>query len=948
MRCVPARYVCLLVLSGVMGAATSAHAQDVTIVGSVTDEQKGFLPGVTVTATATATGRQFADTTNEQGLYRLVGLSAGVYNVEAALDGFAPFQLANIELLVGQNATIPILLKLASLSETLTVTGEAALVDTTQARVAGNVDRRQMEELPIAGRNWQQLASMVKGITANTITTRPGVSRDAAFSLNLDGQDITQNASNSGFGQPGISRDAIAEFQVITNLFDVTMGRSTGIQVQAISRAGTNALTGSIYGFFRDDALNAKDAFAGRVLPYSNRQVGGTLGGPVVRDKVHFFGSYEHETEPNTVVYTVSALGGQRFETPTERTARSALGRLDYQVTPKDHLTVRSGYWRDFSYSASGHPTRDVTRLYDSNYTTAVLARVGSNSRLHELKLNYFHYHWLVEPAPGVPLIPNYSFPGLSLGTPNNQPQNWFEDFFTTRYDLTWNTTAHSFKVGAEFRAGGEEGWWLKGSRGTMLFSRLPADAERRFPADAALDPSRWDLTGLDALATRFTINYAQMGGGKEGYGNFTFDTPRPMFAGWIGDTWRLGSRLSMNYGVRYDVSWEDLSPPDVQETTVIVDSGFDVRDFGYRNDIRDLNNVAPRVGLAWNVTGDNDFVIRGGTGLYFSTANSNQPVDVQMWNGQRVMTNTYVNDGQPGWALDPTRGVIADDVISGRVPLQPQSVYVIAHDFEMPYAWQSMVGFQKQVGSVMAFDADLVHYVGRKEDSQRDPNVFYDPVTGLPKNANVFGRPNPDYGQIQLRESHGKSDYLALATSLTRRYRNNFQFGATYTFMFYKRDTGIGSAGYGATQLNPFDIMADWADSSDFQRHTVRANGVWTLPLGFSLSGSFGYGSGNPSSTTSTNVDPLALGTSRIRSDLSIIPRNNFMRDPFQTLDVRVSKDFALGGSVKLTGIAEVFNAYNYKRYTYNTLETSSTFGSINGSDGSPRTGQLAFKVSF
>jgi hypothetical protein len=927
------------VLCAVAGGASAAFAQDVTIVGTVVDEQQGVLPGVGVTATAVGTGRQFADMTNERGEYRLQGLSAGMYNVQAALDGFAPILLSNIELLVGQNTTIPFILKLATLSETLTVTGEAALVDTTQARVAGNVDRRQMEELPIAGRNWQQLASMVKGITANSITTRPGVSRDAAFSLNLDGQDITQNASTSGFGQPGISRDAIAEFQVITNLFDVTMGRSTGIQVQAISRGGTNALAGSAYGYFRDDALNGKDAFAGRVLPYSNRQLGGTLGGPIVHDKVHFFGSYEHESEPNTSVYTVSALGGQRFETPTEREAKTMLGRLDYQMTPKDHITVRTGYWRDFSYSASGHPTRDVTRINDSNYTTASLARVGTNSRLHELKLNYFHYHWLVEPAPGIPLIPNYSFPGLSLGTPSNQPQNWFEDFFTTRYDLTWNVTGHALKIGAEFRAGGEEGWWLKGSRGTMLFSRLPADAERRFPADAALDPSRWDLTGLDALATRFTINYSN---------NFTFDTPRPMIAGWIGDTWSLSSRLSMNYGVRYDVSWEDMSPPNVEETTVLVDSGLGLEDFGYRNDIRDLNNVAPRVGLAWNVTENNDFVIRGGSGLYYSTANSNQPVDVQMWNGQRVIANTYVNDGLPGWALDPTRGVTAEDVVSGRVPLQPQSVYVIAHDFVMPYAWQSMVGFQKQLGSVMAFDADLVHYIGRNEDSQRDPNLFYDSATGLPQNPNVFGRPNPDYGQIQLRESHGRSDYLALATSFNRRYRNNFQFGATYTFMFYKNDTGIGSAGYGATQLNPFDIMVDWAQSSDFQRHTVRTNGIWNMPLGISLSGSFGYGSGNPASTTSTNVDPLALGTSRIRSDLSIIPRNNFMRDPFQTLDMRLSKDFPLGRTTKLTAMAEVFNVYDYKRYAYNTLETSSAFGQPNASDGSPRTGQLAFKVSF
>lgn len=288
--------------------ARVASAQDVTVAGAIVDESKAALPGVTVMATAVATGRTFMGVTDARGEYRLVGLSAGVYTLEAQLAGFATHVLRDIELLVGQNATISFALTLATLEETLTVSAASPLVDVTQARAAGNVDRRQMEELPIAGRNWQQLTAMVKGITSNEITNRPGVTRDASFALNLDGQDITQTASNSGFGQTGISRDAIAEFQVITNLFDVTMGRSAGIQVQAITRAGTNEFDGSVFGFFRSDKFNGKDAFANRVLPYSNRQIGGTFGGPLLRDRMHFFTSAEYEEEPNTVVYSVAPL----------------------------------------------------------------------------------------------------------------------------------------------------------------------------------------------------------------------------------------------------------------------------------------------------------------------------------------------------------------------------------------------------------------------------------------------------------------------------------------------------------------------------------------------------------------------------------------------------------------------------------------------------------------
>src|ERR687891_2672156 len=128
-----------------------------------------------------------------------------------------------------------------------------------------------------------ELAMQVKDTTANAVDTTPGV-RDRQFQLNLDGQEITQQVAGSGFGQPRFSREAIAEFQVITNLFDISMGRSQGIQVQAISRSGTNDLSGTAYGFFRDDRFNSEDFVAGRVLPYSNQQAGMAVGGPVIRD----------------------------------------------------------------------------------------------------------------------------------------------------------------------------------------------------------------------------------------------------------------------------------------------------------------------------------------------------------------------------------------------------------------------------------------------------------------------------------------------------------------------------------------------------------------------------------------------------------------------------------------------------------------------------------------
>lgn len=918
-----------------------AFAQETSLSGTVMDESKSVLPGVSITATDIKTGRQFTDVSSERGEYRLMGLQASHYEVRSELEGFAPTIVKDVELLVGQNATISLTMKLATLNENVTVNGTSPLVDVQQARVAGNVDARQMQEIPIAGRNWQQLATLVKGITVNSITNRPGVDSDNSFQLNLDGQNITNGASNSNFGEPIISRDAIAEYQIITNLFDVTMGRSTGVQVQAVTKSGANITSGSFYGFFRDSSLNAANAFTHTVLPYQNQQVGGTLGGPIVKNKALFFFAYEGESAPNTIILTPSALPGQQFQLPTENDQRKPLGRVDLQMTDRDHLTIRSGYSRSFtSDSVSSVPSADISQLFDSNYSVATWSHAGSSDLLQEVKLNYFHYHWYYYPSTGVPSTPTYSFPGLSLGTPSNYPQNWFEDFTTGRYDMTWHKGSHDLKIGTEIRVGKDSGDWQKGVRGTLSFSKLPANAGARFPASAALDPSQWDLSGLDSTATMFTVNY---------YHDDRFDIPRPMVAGWIGDTWRAGHGLTLNLGARYDVAWKDFISPGVKPTSIIVNTGypaFGVEDYGYRDNIRDLHDLAPRAGFAWSPGGSANFVIHGGSGIYYSTM-SEQPVDQQLYNAQNVIGNTYLNDGLPGFVKDPTRGVTAAQVLSGQVPLQPQAIVVIAHTMQMPVSWQNMLGFQKQLTDSMGFDADLVEYTMRHLDSQRDPNLFYNPATGLPLNPNVYGRPNSAYGSIHLDDSQGRADYMGLATSFKRRYSKNFQVGVTYTLMFYRHDTGLGSAGFGAMQVNNFNIMTDWANAASFQRHTLRGNGVLTLPKGFLLSAYFGYGSPNPSYTTSTNVDPLGIGSTRVRSDLTVIPRNNFYGDSFQTLDLHLSKDVRLG-NIKITGIAELFNAYNHAQYTYNTLETSTSFGVRNGQANQPRTGQLALKMSF
>ena len=979
-----ASLVCLA--SFVLTVPVLASAQDASLIGSVVDGTKAALPGATITATMVDTGRVSTTVSDERGEYRLRGLAAGRYRVQAELSGFSTIVIPDIELLVGQNRSLPFQMQVASLSETLTVTGEAPLVDVSSTQVAGNVDRRQMEELPLQGRNWMELAMQVKGITANAVDTTPGV-RDRAFQLNLDGQEITQQVAGSGFGQPKFSREAIAEFQVVTNLFDITQGRSLGIQVQAISRSGTNNYDGSVYGYFRDDKWNAKDFIANRVLPYANQQIGGAVGGPLIKDKAHFFASFERENEPNTILTSVAALPGSSWSFDTKLIQNSFLGRGDWQWTQNDHITFRASYWdwgNDFTQvSGTEHPSQAAARYRKAVNMVGTWAKVLSPTKLQEVKIGYTHFDWQnLLAVPALETTPNYVFPGgIIFGQRRNYPQEFFQNTISARYDLTMTAGRHDMKFGGEFLRWHDTGQWQLLSRGEYIFTSTPADLLRRFPIDAWNDPSRWDVSGLDASVQRFDQNF----------GDWTIDIPRPTWALWFGDTWRMKEQLTVNFGVRWDADWGALDPPHITtQATFDPAPGWVYPGLGlepgaklYPNNLRDIGSVAPRGGFTWNVGGRGDLVIRGGSGLYYSIPDSNTTFSIQSFNGERILVNSFANDRQPGFIQNPTRGRTPEDFLSGRFPVPPQGPRVIAHDYQMPSTWQSIFGMQKQIGSQLGFEADFTHWKGYHFARQRDPNLFFDPVTGYNRNPSSAGRPDPKYGQIQWLESNGRADYAAISTGLNRRYANNWQASASYTYMLFMHDNTNGFQSQGN---NPFDPEAEWARSTDFQRHTLRFNGIWRLPYDISLSGAYLFGSGNYYATTvalnpfghtgttrlnsgaTTLVIPDTVVTSGSNSDAvpvrdrfdgpasiasgEIAPRNALKGLPLHRIDVRVSKDLNLPNGIRLTGIAEVFNITNHANYgAYNGQINSTTFGQprqnlLNAYQ--PRVMQLAFKVGF
>src|ERR1041384_981825 len=375
----------LMVMVGILAFAVPAYAQEATMSGTVTDSTGGVLPGVTVTAVHEASGNTFQAVTDSRGVYR-IPVRIGVYQLTAQLQGFATVTRGGLEMLVGQQAVINLQMAPSTVQESLTVTAEAPLVDTTTSTRSGNVDPRQMQELPLNGRNWMDLALLAPGSKRN----EGGIpdNRQGYSQLNVDGQTITALFGGTGDDQPKYSRDAIAEFELISNRFDATQGRSAGLQVNAITKSGTNTPAGTLGGYFRNDRFNAADAIQQRVLPYSNQQLSGTFGGPIRKDKVHFFVNYEYEREPQTVTYS-SPFPSFNVDQLNTRREDKAGGRLDVQFSPQTRIAVRGQYYNQVYFDGGGavlHPAGAHRQEKYSRELLGTLTQVFGTQAVNEIK----------------------------------------------------------------------------------------------------------------------------------------------------------------------------------------------------------------------------------------------------------------------------------------------------------------------------------------------------------------------------------------------------------------------------------------------------------------------------------------------------------------------------------------------------------------------------------
>ena len=939
----------LVLVLAMLAAPAVAHAQEATLTGTVTDSTGGVLPGVAVTALHEASGNTFEGVTDEHGVFE-IHLRTGAYRITAQLQGFAVVTRSGVELLVGQQAVVNLQLAPSTVQESVTVTADAPLVETTRSSQASNIDPRQLSELPVNGRNWLDLTMLAAGSRINTVSSDDLMPKASVGTsqLNVDGHQVTSTISATGFGQPHYARDSIAEFEFVANRFDASQGRSAGVQVNAVTKSGTNAFTGTTAGYFRSDRMNARDFVANRVLPYSNQQFSTTFGGPIRKDKIHFFANYEYEREPSTQTYTTVYPSFNRDLTGT-RTDPKAGGRVDFQFSSQIRLMVRGNVSRLFTpydprYTggSSQTPSSSESTARPSNELYGALTQVLGTKAVNEIKIGYDDFFFQALPTavfanhPANAAFPSWAkgkgaprmtFSGFAIGQAhtnapqrNGQVQYSIRDDYRTSYNLHGRHSAHLggewlHQWGPYFQCTNCMGTYDGGS------NRPPANFESLFPD--ILDVSTWNIAPLSPLFRTYSVGISAAG--------FKQQTPKEIAAAWIQDDWTVTSRLTINLGLRYDISKGQFA----ERVAILpwVDAGRSI----------EKNRLGPRVGFAYTL--NERTVIRGGTGKYFADVSDQVSSWTERYGGGEINAQVAY-DGRPDFAGNPWNSRPQPSYQEAlRIPGLRKSVSQIATpDLRFPYSYESSIGVQRQLSTTMALQADYVVNNSRRELFQRNINLTYNPATGVNYVSTDASRAvYADWGVVNAYLSEGWSNFHALEASFTKRLSQRWQASGTYTLSVYRDGTTSPVPSIKLVQ----DLGEEYGLATTDQRHRAVFNGIWDVGYGFQLSGLYFYGSGQRFATTYGGGD-----RPRLRPDGSIVPRNIFVGLPLHRVDFRLLRRFGLGGRRSIDGIAEAYNLFNHENYgSYTLAESNASYGKPIQNVGlayQPRMVQLGFRIGF
>ena len=970
-------------------AAPVAMAQQTTgnISGRIVDDQGAAIPGVTVTGRNVQTGFTRTDVSDGEGVYRLTALPVGSYDITAELQGFSKLENKGIVVSVAQTLDVPLSLKVASLQESVTVSGATPLIETSSSSVGGVVDVARIESLPLNGRQFANAAITIAGVglgyhsdpTKNTQYS-PQIAGGNGRNVNyqIDGGD--NNDDTVGGLLQLFPLEAIQEFNFITQRYKAEYGRSNGGVMNIVTKSGTNEIRGSGFTSLRDKSLNSvtqtEKLNTLEKQDYRRYQYGGSFGGPIVRDRTHYFAAVERTQQDTTQAVNTLGLFTDRegvFPLPYRENLLTA--KASTNLTASQYLSVR--YGRNTNSQVYGAGTRSLPENWGDSTNTFNSINLNHNWVLGGSKLNEFIFQYAdfgnhIVARTGAP---QQTFPnGVSIGYNSNTPQTTEQRKFQFRDDFSWSVTGmggrgHDFKAGVNF---------INEPRLYVTFSSGSTDY--------AFTHLTNDINGPISAVSR----------SKEGA---SANLPTKQFGMYVQDDWRVSDRFTVNAGLRYDlVTGFKIDQSGIPNFNILQEAGragrfngvpgFD--EFGPEPS-EDYNNVQPRIGAVYDLRGDGRDIIRAGWGLYYDFGYTNANIlfpglSAQGGSGTVFsVTNTAGirnPDGTFFTVNDPIGNIAALNEVNPNGPFY--SAQVAPPSVRQPWSSQSSVGWSHQLSASTVVDVDYVHVEGH------DLGVRWPLNTRINGGARRFADLNLNPAAPTFNISVGASKFDGVNMGVRRRLDNNIQLNAWYSL---SKATGLGGQAVDELTTNlvqdatqPFaDVQWGPAARSD-ARHKVTLSAIIQLPWRVTVSPLFRYrsalpihiwtgydvnadGANNDIYTTAyrfTGVDDAGVPSFEEMGACKTI--NCGRGAPLTQFNLRVSKGVRLAGNLNVELIGEVFNLFNEINPAFNigaaspgrlftgtaaNPVASPTFMRPNayaGDAGQPeqRVGQVGFRVTF
>jgi hypothetical protein len=914
------------VFTSFLAGAAFAQVPMGSLNGIVRDPKDAVVVGARVAASNTAQGMTRATVTNSSGLYSIADLPAGVWNIRIEQPGFAASEFNGVVLQAGANTTLDVRLQIAKNGTTVNVNASAVdTVDVTQSMIQGQITSETIQSIPLNGRNFLELAYLIPGnrpaptfdpTKTNTLEVSSAGGFGRGGNITVDGGD--NNDEVVGGTLANFPEDSVQEFQIATGRFTAEVGRSGNSIINVVTKSGSNTYHGSAFLFERNRNLQALPATFDRdqpTPPFDREQTGGSIGGPIAKDRAWWFSSFEYRDQ-NAAIQT----GARDFATDailnTSASAplREALWstRFDTQITPRNSLMGRYSFNHstDTAEATPSQTTPSFTAaerqnsLNRFNSVIAGLTTVLGPTRVNAFTFHYDNFYNDIPPFTGaapttdppLQLTNELIFPDLADGANFNLPQATHLNRIQLREAYAWSLGKHTVHLGGEFQHYTANGEINVFGTGTVILTS---------------DFGFADLNG-DGQVNDLDIPIAV------GLKSSAPITPVPIptvfdsyVAAYAQDDWRIQPRLTLNLGLRWEYdsnltgnsSAHDPCPSLTQQPTSPCTWMANVIDLKKTPDKKDFG---PRVGFVFDPFGKGRTVLRGGYGIYFDRiilesgaeelVQNDRALTVTQYAGSSCIS-PYVPGGPsldacfaPAASFAPGSPTLASP-FSGPQQVGGVGILAMGPDAHHPLMQQTSLGVQQQVGQNWLITGDGLHVFATRQligHLVRDTNstspdiacpgsnvpcTVTDPLTGISDN-------------ITLIQSQAKSWYDGLIVSLAHRmtklgpiaYQYNIGYTLSKTFDYSDDDQLTNSNADEQVDLvegiNNLRMEKGYAVTDE--RHRLTVYGEAQLPWRFSLAPLYTYGSGVPADTFLPGTAINGASGSR----LPLLPRNALARE--------------------------------------------------------------------